>query len=115
MDSDNDHHEHKVHDRQPASARESGYLDSWDGECPRDDRSDPEEATVWTRDRSHWAHPPPHSCVEIPQNRQHPSMIGLGHRQVEFGEDVGDVLLDRSLGYEEGLSDRRIGSTLCHE
>ena len=52
---------------------------------------------------------------EEAQHRQDPPVVGLGHRQVELGEDVGDVLFDRPLGDHELLGDGRVGAALGHQ
>ena len=45
--------------------------------------------------------PSERSRLEEAQDRQHPPVVRLRHRQVELGEDVGDVLLDRALGDDQ--------------
>jgi uncharacterized repeat protein (TIGR01451 family) len=42
------------------------------------------------------------SGVEEAEHGQDPAVVGLGDGQVELGEDVGHVLLDRSLGDDRG-------------
>src|SRR5262245_44477157 len=41
------------------------------------------------------------STVQPPQHRQHAPVVVLGGRQVQLGEDVADVLLDRAVAHDE--------------
>ena len=42
-------------------------------------------------------------------------MVGIGRRQGELGEDVGDVLFDGAVADHQGPGDGSVGSALGHE
>ena len=49
---------------------------------------------------------------QVGEDRKDAAVVIIGCSQVELGEDVGDVLLDRSERDDEFARDRRIGSSL---
>ena len=57
----------------------------------------------------------PQARLQVPQHREHPPVVLRGGREVELGEDRGDVLLDRALGDHERRGDRGVGAALGHQ
>ena len=57
--------------------------------------------------------PPPRA--EEGQDREHAAVVVVGRGQVELGEDVRDVLLDRARRDDEGAGDRGVGLALRHQ
>ena len=53
--------------------------------------------------------------AQVGQHRQHAPVVVVAGRQVELGEDVRDVLLDRARRHHEALGDRRVRAPLGHQ
>ena len=49
------------------------------------------------------------------QHGEHPAVVAVGGRQVELGEDVGDVLLDGAVADDQRGGDGGVGAALGHE
>src|ERR1700744_6784363 len=63
----------------------------------------------------------PRSCVpcglgaEVAQHGQDTAVVPVAGRQPQLGEDVVDVLLDRTAADDEGVSDGGVGPALGHQ
>ena len=53
--------------------------------------------------------------AEVSEHRQHAAVVLGRRRQVELGEDRGDVLLDRPLGDDQLRGDGGVGAALGHQ
>src|SRR5690625_4184701 len=52
------------------------------------------------------------SALQPSKDRRHPSMLLSGRREIEFQEDVADVLLHGLVTHHELAGDRRVGAAL---
>src|ERR1700733_11193585 len=55
------------------------------------------------------------SRLQVPQDGQHPAVIGIRRRKPELAEDVRDVLLDGPLGDHQDDGDGAVGAALRHQ
>src|SRR4030095_14952867 len=55
------------------------------------------------------------STVQPPQHGEHAPVVVLGGRQVQLGEDVGDVLLDSPVAHDQLAGDGVVAAALGHQ
>ena len=55
------------------------------------------------------------SAAQVREHGEHAPVVLDRRREVELGEDRGDVLLDRALGDDQRLGDRRVRAALGHQ
>src|SRR5580658_2650553 len=58
---------------------------------------------------------PRSSGAEVAQHGEDATMVAVAGRQPEFGEDVVDVLLDRTAADDERVGDTGVGPAFGHE
>jgi hypothetical protein len=55
------------------------------------------------------------SAARESEDSKDPPMVGVGRWDVEFGEDIGDIFLDRTGAHLQGRYDPTIGAAFGHQ